>query len=152
MAGFIFCTLALARAFPGPVAEIAFLWVVALQSSLAYFTAGFAKLVSPIWRTGVAIPGISSTRMYGSRSASRFLHGRPWLSVGLAWSVILTECLFPLVLVVPAPVALSLLAAGMLFHVTSGLVMGLNSFIWSFAATYPAIWWCNTEFHSQHLL
>jgi hypothetical protein len=143
MAGFIFGTLALARLFPHPAVEVVFLWVLALQSALAYFTAGYFKLVSPIWRSGAAISGISATRMYGSSWASRFVHGRRWFCVGLAWSIILAECLFPLALVVQLPFALAMLFAGAVFHVMSGVVMGLNTFIWSFLATYPAILWCH---------
>jgi hypothetical protein len=148
MAGFIFATLALTRLFPHPAVEVAFLWVLALQSALAYFTAGYAKLVSPIWRSGSAIPGISSTRMYGSAWASRFVHGRGWFCVGLAWSIILAECLFPLALIVPLPFALALLVAGAVFHIMSGVVMGLNTFIWSFLATYPAILWCHGRLYA----
>jgi hypothetical protein len=148
MTAFIFSTLAMVRLSPSPVVEVAFLWVLALQSSLAYGTAGFAKLASPIWRSGAAIPGISSTRAYGSPFASRFVHGRTWLCAGLAWSVILAECLFPLALFAPFPITLALLAMGVAFHIMSGVVMGLNTFIWSFVATYPAILWCHARLHS----
>jgi uncharacterized membrane protein (DUF485 family) len=54
----------------------------------------------------------------------------------LAW-----ECAFPLVLVLPAPFAYVMLALGVLFHVTNAVVMGLNTFVWSFVATYPAVIW-----------
>jgi hypothetical protein len=87
--------------------------------------------------------------MYGSRAAGRFVNGRPWLCVALAWAVIFSECLFPLSLAVPMPVALALLAGGVAFHVTSGVVMGLNTFIWSFLATYPAILWCHARLHGS---
>ncbi len=147
MAMFIFATLALVRLLPRPVVEVAFIWTLTLQSCLAYFTAGIAKLVSPIWRSGAAIAGISSTRMYGSEAAARLVHGRPGLGFVLAWSVILMECLFPLALIAPLPIALVILASGAVFHIISGVVMGLNTFIWSFVATYPAILWCHAQLH-----
>jgi hypothetical protein len=148
MAAFIFASLALVRLVPSSAVERGFLWALALQSSLAYFTAGFAKLVSPIWRSGAAIFGISSTRIYGSPLASGFVHGRAGLCMGLAWSVIVAECLFPLALIVPLPAALALLVGGAVFHIMSGVVMGLNTFIWSFIATYPAVLWCHGRLHA----
>jgi hypothetical protein len=147
MAAFVFGTLALARLVPTPAVESAFLAVVALQACLAYFTAGAAKLSSPIWRSGTAIPGITSTRMYGSLAAAALVRDRPWLWLTLAWSVILTECAFPLAVVSPMPVTLTLLAGGIAFHLMSGVVMGLNTFIWSFLSTYPAILWCHARLY-----
>lgn len=37
------------------------------------------------------------------------------------------------------PFRTSFFAWGLLFHLANALVMGLNSFIWAFVATYPAI-------------
>jgi hypothetical protein len=145
MSAFIFSTLALTRLFPRPTVESVFLWVLALQSCLAYFTAGFAKLVSPVWRSGAAISGIGSTRMYGSPLAMRLVNRRSWFCFGLAWSIILTECLFPVALFAPFPVTSAILVGGALFHIMSGSVMGLNTFIWSFVATYPAILWVHAR-------
>jgi hypothetical protein len=149
MATIIFVNLALARLLPTSLASSAFLWVIALQGCLAYFTAGFAKLVSVPWRSGDAIAGISATRIYGPGIARLILADRPVLSVLLCWSVILTECVFPLCLVVPRPLALLMLAGGTLFHLAAGVTMGLNTFFWSFVATYPAIFWCHAQAHAR---
>jgi hypothetical protein len=65
----------------------------------------------------------------------------------LAWSVILTECLFAVALLTPFPITLAILIGGAAFHIMSGLVMGLNTFIWSFVATYPAILWVQARVH-----
>jgi hypothetical protein len=35
------------------------------------------------------------------------------------------------------------------FHVMSAVVMSLNTFIWSFVATYPAILWCHAQIRSH---
>jgi len=147
MAAFVFSALAIARLTPTSAVASTLLWVVALQGCLAYLTAGVAKLISPIWRSGAAVPGITSTRMYGSVMAVRLVKGRPWLWMALAWSVILAECVFPASLAAPIPVALALLAGGITFHIMSGVVMGLNTFIWSFLSTYPAILWCHAQLH-----
>jgi hypothetical protein len=38
-------------------------------------------------------------------------------------------------------VALAFITVGATFHVAVGLCMGLNIFFWSFAATYPAVYY-----------
>ena len=35
--------------------------------------------------------------------------------------------------------AYAYLAAGLAFHTANAMVMGLNTFLWAFEATYPAI-------------
>jgi hypothetical protein len=32
------------------------------------------------------------------------------------------------------------LAAGVVFHVSCALLMGLNRFVWAFCGCYPAVW------------
>lgn len=139
----VFGPLTLAYALPTPAVIEACLGFIALQSCLSYLTAGWAKAVSPVWRSGAALPGIFSTRIYGNRALAEFLGARPALARWLSRGVILGELALPLALVTPAPVAAGLLAAGLAFHGASALVMGLNTFLWSFAATYPAILYWN---------
>ncbi|MET9919723.1 hypothetical protein ABZZ04_21920 [Streptomyces sp. NPDC006435] len=109
------------------------------QSALSYLTSGLVKLTSPTWRSGEAIPGVLRTRTYGDRGFYEFVKDRPELAKALAWLVILSETLFPLLLVAPAPVARAGLAAGATFHLANGRYMGLNRFLWSFTGTYPAV-------------
>lgn len=115
------------------------LWFIALQCCLAYVTSGLGKLGGPSWLDGTGIIGILNTKTYGMRRIARQLEQRRWLAVMLSWSVILTEVSFPLVLVAPDPWVPFMLAGGLAFHVASAVVMGLNSFVWAFGATYPAI-------------
>jgi hypothetical protein len=37
-----------------------------------------------------------------------------------------------------------LLTAGLSFHLVAAVVMGLNTFVWAFSATYPAILHCRS--------
>lgn len=115
------------------------LWFIALQACLSYSAAGIAKLVSPQWRTGEAIYGIFNTGTYGMKSVALFLEKRKTLCVLLCWSVIIIETLFPLCLVLPEPWNWGFLVWGALFHLQCAVIMGLNSFLWAFVATYPAI-------------
>jgi len=116
---------------------------IAGQSCLSYFTAGIAKLASPVWRSGFATYGIANTQTYGMASAATFLGRYPRVSLFASWGVIVFEILFPLSLLLPRPGLIVLLATGICFHVLSAIGMSLNVFVWSFVATYPAVWYCN---------
>ena len=70
----------------------------------------------------------------------------PALFVG--WAVIVFELLFPLALVAPNSLMFSLFAIGAIFHLGNALVMGLNTFLWTFLAAYPAVWYCHVLIQS----
>ena len=121
------------------------LWFIALQSCLSYFAAGIAKLLSPQWRGGTAVTGIFNSRTYGTEWVANYLKDKPQLGVFLCWSVIIIEILFPLCLLLPLPLCLVMLTWGFVFHLLNAVIMGLNSFLWAFIATYPAILFVNSE-------
>lgn len=134
----------LASAFAAHLAgdsDVATIFVAyaAAQLMLAYFTSGIAKAVSATWRSGRAIPGITRTIGYGQPRFGALLERRPRLSKALCWSVIVFECCAPLLVLAGPGGALALIGVGMCFHFGIALVMGLNIFVWSFAATYPAV-------------
>ena len=66
------------------------------------------------------------------------------------WTTMIGECSVPLSLVVPLPVALSILGCAATFHVASAAEMGLNGFMWAFGSTYPAIIYCWYWLHGAH--
>jgi hypothetical protein len=111
----------------------------ALQLCLSYLASGAAKAVSSQWRSGDALTGIASTRMYGDERLYRLLRERPRCARLLSRGVIAGECTFPLVLAAPRRARRAILAAGLLFHGVIALTMNLNTFFWSFAAAYPAL-------------
>jgi hypothetical protein len=112
---------------------------IAAQSCLAYFVAGASKLREPSWRSGQAIPLISSTLTWGNRPQAVLLSTRHRLAVTLCWNTMLGECAVPLALVLPLPAALVVLGGAALFHIMTAIDMGLNGFVWAFGSTYPAI-------------
>lgn len=116
---------------------------LAFQACLSYAAAGFAKAFSREWRDGSAMFKIFNTEAYGLPWVARGLHRRRWLGLLLCWGVILGECLFPVILVLPLPGVLAMLAMGVVFHGLCAAIMGLNSFLWAFMATYPAILYAN---------
>ena len=111
----------------------------AYQLCLSYLASGAAKAVAPEWRSGAALTGIFSTKMYGDERVYRLLRERPVVAKYGSRAVIAAECSFPLVLVAPPPIRRCALAGGLLFHGIAALTMNLNTFFWSFAAAYPAL-------------
>ena len=112
---------------------------LAVQSCMSYAIAGAAKLSSPVWRDGTAVPAIFRTHTYGHPWLYEFVCRYPSVAKALAWTVIAAEISFPLVLVAPRPIARGILLTGVGFHVGNAHFMGLNRFLWSFSGTYPAI-------------
>ncbi|NOK20848.1 hypothetical protein [Corallococcus carmarthensis] len=115
---------------------------IALQGCLAYFTAGFWKVLGRQWRNGQAVFLVFNTRTNGAPSVAAVLARQPWVTRLLSWSVVSVEVLFPLALAGGPRVALAFVAWGVVFHAANALVMGLNTFFFAFAATYPAILFC----------
>ncbi|WP_341359139.1 hypothetical protein V5H98_15570 [Georgenia sp. M64] len=131
-------SLALAPVAGEPALNVVALFVGAM-SVLSYVTAGLAKAVSSTWRSGAAIAIIMGSTAYGQPRVAALLDGRPYLGVLLARSTVAFECAFPLVLLAPLPVALALLGVGLMFHLGTAVTMGLNTFVWAFVGTYPAV-------------
>lgn len=144
-----FVAIAAYKLFPEDVhVSHASLWFIAIQGCLSYFVAGIAKAISPLWRSGEAVRRILSTRTYGSSWVAQLLGRRSGVCVALSWLVIGFECTFPLALALGKPAFLVFAVLGVLFHISNAVVMGLNTFVWAFIASYPAILFCTASLRS----
>lgn len=116
---------------------------VAIRALIEYAAAGWLKLLAARdWAGGASLRLVLECPDYGNRRLAQFLRRFPRL-LGLASVlVIAVEIAAPLALFLPFPWAELLLAAALAFHVTVAVVMGLNTFVWAFAATYPPILYC----------
>ena len=112
---------------------------LAAYAALAYVTAGVTKLAEPTWRSGVALAWVVNLEGFGAAWAAELLGPRPRLRRALSWTVMLAEVGAPLAILLPAPGIVGALAAGLVFHGSLAACMGLNTFVWAFAATYPAV-------------
>ena len=112
---------------------------IAAQLALSYVTAGIFKLVSPVWRSGEALPGILNTYGHGVAWASHAVGRLRWVGFAAGWLVMLFEVIFPIVFVAPSSLVAVLLAVGFAFHLGCAVLMGLNSFVWAFPATYACV-------------
>lgn len=118
--------------------------IIAFQSSLSYLTAGIAKAVGSLWKSGDAIALILGTRAYGSEYFGEVSKSSYFLKL-TTYFVIAIELLFPLSLILPLYISLTILGLCILMHLFIALTMGLNRFLWTFIATYPSIIWCNLK-------
>lgn len=123
--------------------QLAGLLFVAIQGLLGYFLAGVAKVAGEQWRSGQAIEMVLSTKTWGDDRLYRLVERHPWLKPIAGNTVILFEVAFPVVLFVDPQTAIGIFAIGIVFHLVNAAVMGINSFIIMFPATYPAIYYLN---------
>lgn len=123
-----------------PVVGVAAVWFIALQSCLAYATAGIAKLVSREWRSGEAALLVFRTSSYGTRWIRYAMSRYHFLPMVMCFAVIAGECLLPVMVFLGGPFLLVALAWGVSFHVAVVAVMRLNTFVLAFPATYFALY------------
>jgi hypothetical protein len=127
--------------FAGSGAVEVAVWFIAGQAVLSYSAAGLAKAFSSAWRSGAAVPTILGSEAHGHQYASRLLTRHPTLGTTVTRFVVAFECTFWLALVSPWPVAATILALALAFHVGNAVFMGLNTFVWAFPATYLSVWY-----------
>ncbi len=123
----------------GPQVAMVTLVFIAAQSCFAYCTSGMSKIVSSVWMRGDPLVGILSTTAYGSPLGLRLVLGLSGTRRLFALTMVAFEASFPLAVIGPSWLLLGYLALGLTFHAANALFMGLNTFFWSFVATYPAI-------------
>ncbi|HJW95475.1 MAG TPA: HTTM domain-containing protein [Thermoanaerobaculia bacterium] len=148
MSTIVLIMLCLIAWFPArPVIAVACVVFIAFQSLLSYLTAGIAKLVSPDWRSGDVILGVVGTRTYGSRFMAGLLRDHKLLRRTMNYSTIAFESLIVLALVLPHPWNAYFLVIPLIFHVACAVMMGLNIFVFAFAATFPALLYVSNHLH-----
>lgn len=133
--------------FPGAssrLEHVALLFIAA-QLMLSYAASGCAKLLGPAWRSGRAAALVLSTKDYGL--ARPHLHaGRSWVLAVLSWATIALELALPGMLIVGGPLLIPALVVGAAFHIGVTVSMGLNRFLPSFLAAYPAAAWASANY------
>ncbi|MFF5337429.1 hypothetical protein [Streptomyces sp. NPDC013181] len=138
-----YSALAAARLAPNDkVVKEAAAWFLTGQTMLSYLAAGLAKGAGVPWRTGMAMPGIFRTRVYGDKRVYDVMKSRPRLSKAMSWGVIIGESVIPLALIAPKKTSWALMGLAGSFHGANALFMGLNRFVWAFVGNYPAVVHC----------
>ncbi|HLY03816.1 MAG TPA: hypothetical protein VKR56_15125 [Candidatus Cybelea sp.] len=138
-----------AESVPSPISEKAVLVFICAQVILAYSTAGLMKCSNWKWYNGSFVRELFSTESFGLSVVTRGFRRFPPLAPLAGTSIVVGETLFWTVLLVPLPFLLVALGVAFMFHWLVAAVMGLNTFVWSFLATYPAIIFCATAIHGS---
>lgn len=139
----LWAALTVFYARPTPLVQVAAVSFIAAQFTLSYLTSGLAKAISPIWRSGGAVGMITRTKNYGV-GWFRFLVAKLRLSWPLSVGTIVLEVGGPFSLLLGPRATAAFICASFTFHLGIAVVMGLNSFLWAFAAAYPSLY-CVSE-------
>jgi hypothetical protein len=123
---------------------------LALHGVVGYVMAGVTKFKSAHWLDGSAIKHVVLSDQFGSPNLAAVIPIGLW-SVPLTWGTLAFEVGGPLVALTGPNAALCFFAAGIVFHVCISLLTGITQFIFSFGATYPAIYVSVVWLH-EHLL
>lgn len=135
----IFASLVAFYSTSDPLIQKFSIFFLCFQSMLSYFIAGLAKVVSPPWREGTAIAGIINTESFGNRAFAQILINRPLISKMICWWIIFFEFVSPFFIFIGIHGTLFFILSGIVFHLSIAIIMRLNSFFWTFVATYPAL-------------
>jgi len=125
------------------------LFFIAAQSSLSYGTSGLLKVREQGWRNGRFVTEILATSSFGNRELMhRFRRHRP-LRVTAGWLVAFGDCLLAFAAILPPLVCIPLLLFGVCMHLGIARILGLNTFLWAFVATYPAVLFVSLTLYKQ---
>ncbi len=139
----VLTALSLAAGFESrPIVALGCLWYIVIQTCNSYFLAGVVKLRTASWRSGEALPDFLTHAIYENGRVMRWLPRRALHTRLASWAVIGLECTFPLALI-DRRLCLGYIAMALTFHIINVYVFGLNRFVWAWAATYPALWYCS---------
>lgn len=119
---------------------------IAIQTLFCYFANGLIKTLEPRWTSGVHLKAILLTENYSRKFIAKKAKrtGLPVFRL-LSRIVIIWELAALAAPFLPTTLLWVFLGFGILFHLAIALVLGLNTFFWSFISTYPAILFLNKK-------
>lgn len=122
---------------------------IAGQSMLAYSVSGWLKIFQRGWRDGSFAKGILETSSFGNRALLVWFRRYPAISVLGGIAVCGGDCLLGIAGVIPPSITMLVLAFGVVLHFGIARVLGLNTFVLAFCATYPCVYYFSTALYSR---
>jgi hypothetical protein len=113
---------------------------IAAQTLWSYVAAGLTKLRTKEWRAGTAVGAFVSVPRLGAPRVARAL-ASPTCSSLAGWVVMAWQLSTPLTLL-STSACLFYCVTGLGFHLANFALFGLNRFVFTWAATYPAVIYC----------
>ncbi|WP_139235723.1 hypothetical protein [Mucilaginibacter polytrichastri] len=149
MSGIVIAALALGKvASTKHSLDIALAFITA-QALLAYGTSGFLKLTKAGWLNGTYVLEILKTSTFGNRKILDYFSKRIMLRFAASFIVVFGDILLSISVLFPPKICLCILLIGLCLHLGIAFVMGLNTFVWAFCATYPAIFYFSCKLYHQ---
>jgi hypothetical protein len=131
--------LALARTGAGDDRLVlAGLGYTAAQLVLSYLLAGISKLGDSTWRRGTALAIIVDLPRYGTPTWVRSLFAHRVPAAVATYAVLAWECGIPIAFADPLACRV-FLAIAAAFHLGNAIAFGLDRFLWSWLAAFPAL-------------
>jgi hypothetical protein len=130
-------------------ATAATLIFIAVEAAFAYATAGFLKAPLKGWRDGSFVLDVLRTGSFGNAWILKTFETWRLLPVLFGLGVAFGDSAIAFAALTPPMACLALLAFGLALHAGIAIVLGLNTFVWSFAATYPAILWVSLQIYGR---
>ena len=139
----------LAEVIHTPIAYSTALIFIAAQAALSYGTSGFLKIRQTGWKNGDFVTQILATSSFGNRKLMRLFQAHRPLRKYCGRFVAYGDCVLALGALLP-PLACSLvLMFGLSLHIGIARILGLNTFIWAFVSTYPAIIFVSASLYAR---
>ncbi len=127
--------------------SFAIIYFFSILLFISYFTSGILKLYEVKWHDGYYLKKILINRNYGSRWISKIIACTPDQIFAISGKVVIlwqvTAFLIPFM---PLPLFLIYLTIGVIFHIITGIFMGLVNFVWTFLAFMPGLIFLNFHF------
>lgn len=143
----ILTALALFWTFPSnETVQLLAIFYIAIQSLSSYFVAGVVKIKNVKWRTGKALKTFFNCTIFDDNNLTKLFKDNNFLLFSASWSIMLFELAAPIIFFSPN-FCLSYISLAFVFHLANFYFFGLNRFIFSWLATYPALYYCSHLFH-----
>lgn len=107
------------------------------QIILSYFIPGILKLKNKDWRNGSALKNIINGNCFSPNYFIKKILKKQSVLFITSLIIIVLELVFPLILISKHPLLFCLIA--FLFHLMNFFILGLNRFVFAWAATYPIV-------------
>ena len=151
MATIILVAITLSELVGTQVSRSLGLFFIAAQASLAYGVSGFLKVPQLGWRNGSYVKEILSTSSFGNKVLLAFVEKHQLAAKALGLSIGLGDCVLCLGALLPPPLTAVIFCFGFVLHLGIAAILGLNTFFWSFVATFPATMWVSLSLYGYLL-
>jgi hypothetical protein len=145
----ILVTGSLADVIHTPVAYSTALLFIAAQGALSYGTSGGLKVRQTGWTNGDFVTDVLATSSFGNRDLLRLFQAHLFLRKWCGRFVAYGDCLLALAPLLPPLACSMVLIFGVALHTGIARILGLNTFLWAFVATYPAMIFVSTWLYSR---